>query len=75
LIKIALLTCGVYNANSGTEHPMLSKTQKMIANQLSRSKVIDCVGKLFTRHWNAWHSERHCVFTADGERVKVFRAD
>jgi hypothetical protein len=49
---------------------MLSKTQKT-ANQFSRSKVNDCVGELLTRRWNAWHSERHCVFTAGGERVKI----
>jgi hypothetical protein len=48
-----------------------SKTQKkLIANQFSRSKVIDCVGELLTMRWNAWHSERHCVFTAGGEKVK-----
>jgi hypothetical protein len=50
---------------------VLSKTkQKMIGNQFSRSKVIDCVRELLTRRWNAWHSERPCVFTVGGERVK-----
>jgi hypothetical protein len=44
-------------------------TTKLIANQFSRSKVIDCVAELLTRRWNAWHSERHCVFTAGGEKV------
>jgi hypothetical protein len=49
------------------------KTPKktLIANQFSGSKVIDCVGELLTRHWNAWHSKRQCVFTAGGERVKL----
>jgi hypothetical protein len=43
LIKIALLTWGIYYVNRCTEHSMLSKThKKMIANQFSRSKVIDC---------------------------------
>jgi hypothetical protein len=46
------------------------KKNQLIANQFSASEVIDCVGKLLTRHWNTWHSERHCVFTAGGERVK-----
>jgi hypothetical protein len=48
------------------------KHKILIANQFSRSKVIDCVGELLTRLWNAWHSERHCVFTAGGERVKGY---
>jgi hypothetical protein len=46
------------------------KHQKLMANQFSRSKVIDCLGKLLTKRWTAWHSERHYVFTAGGERVK-----
>jgi hypothetical protein len=52
---------------------MLSKThtKKLITNQFRRSKVIDCVGELLTRRWNAWHSEKHCVFTAGGERVNT----
>jgi hypothetical protein len=45
------------------------KHYKLIANQFSRSKVIDCVGKFLTRLWNVWHSERHCIFTAGNERV------
>jgi hypothetical protein len=49
---------------------MLSKKKKLIANQFSRSKVIECVWELLTRRWNAWNSERHCIFTAGGERVK-----
>jgi hypothetical protein len=27
------------------------------------------VCELLTRRWNVWHWERHCVFTAGGERV------
>jgi hypothetical protein len=50
---------------------MLSKHTKIIANQCSRLKVIDCVGELLTRRWNAWHSERHSVFRAGGERVNT----
>jgi hypothetical protein len=48
LIKIALLTWGVYEANRRTAHSMLSKThtKKAIVSQFSRSKVIDCVGEL-----------------------------
>jgi hypothetical protein len=69
LIKIALLTWSVYNANRRTTHSVLSKTQKTDCNQFSRSKVIDCVGELLTRRWNAWYSERHYVFTTGGERV------
>jgi hypothetical protein len=53
---------------------LLSKTEiKMIANQFSRSKVIDCVVQLLTMRWNAWQSERHRAFTAGGERVKDLR--
>jgi hypothetical protein len=53
---------------------MLSKTKqkrdcKSIGRTISRTKVIDCVGDLLTRLWNAWHSERHFVFTVGGERV------
>jgi hypothetical protein len=51
-------------------HSMPQKHKKIIANQFSRSKVINCLGELLTRLWNAWHSERHCVVTAGGERVK-----
>jgi hypothetical protein len=29
------------------------------------------VWELFTRRWNAWHWESHCVFTAGSERVKT----
>jgi hypothetical protein len=47
------------------------KKKKTIANQCSKSEVIDFVGELLTRHWNAWHSERHCVFTAGSERVNL----
>jgi hypothetical protein len=46
-------------------------TKKLTANQFSRSKVIDCVDELLTRCWNAWHWERHCVFTAGEEWVKA----
>jgi hypothetical protein len=45
-------------------------TKKLVANQFSWSKVIDYVGELLTRRWNAWQAERYCVFTAGGERVK-----
>jgi hypothetical protein len=70
LIKIALLTWGVCNATDAQCIQYFQKHEKMIANQFSRSKVINCVGKLITRHWNAWHSERHCVFTGGGKRAK-----
>jgi hypothetical protein len=52
---------------------MLSKNtkKKLIANQFSRSKVINCMRELLTRRWNTWHSKRHCVFTAGGERVNL----
>jgi SRSO17 transposase len=49
------------------------KHKILIANQFSKSKIIDCVGELLSRRWNGWHSERHFVFTADGERVKTDR--
>jgi hypothetical protein len=52
-------------------HSTLKNTKKkLIANQFSRSKVIDYVRELLTRSWNARHSERHCIFTAGDERVK-----
>jgi hypothetical protein len=42
-----------------------SVDQKLFKIQLTR------VWELLTRRWNAWHWERHYVFTAGGERVKV----
>jgi hypothetical protein len=41
-----------------------SVDQKLFNIQLTR------VWELLTRRWNAWHWERHCVFTAGAERVK-----
>jgi hypothetical protein len=56
------------------EHSVLSKNtqnwlktnsvyQKLCKIQLTR------VWELFTRRWNTWPWERHCVLTAGGERV------
>jgi hypothetical protein len=43
---------------------VLSKTKtKLIANQFSRPKVIDCLGELLTRRWNAWHSDTDIAFS------------
>jgi hypothetical protein len=42
-----------------------SGDQKLFKIQLTR------VWELLTWRWNAWHWERHCVFTAGGERVKL----
>jgi hypothetical protein len=42
-----------------------SADQKLFKIQLTR------VWELVTKHWNAWHWERHCVFTAGGERVRM----
>jgi hypothetical protein len=47
-------------------------TKKLIVNEFRSSIVIDCVRKLLPRHWSAWQ-ERHCVFTAGGERVKLLK--
>jgi hypothetical protein len=41
-----------------------SVDQKLFKIQLTRE------WEILTRCWNVWHSERHCVFTAGGERVK-----
>jgi hypothetical protein len=51
------------------------KHKKLIANQFSRSKVMDFVWELLTGRWNAWHPERHCVFTAGGEMVNRGSSD
>jgi hypothetical protein len=37
--------------------------QELFKIQLTR------VWELFLRRWTAWHSKRHCIFTAGGERV------
>jgi hypothetical protein len=55
LIKIALFTWNVYNANERTEHSMFSKNTSKTdcnSNSFSTSKVIHCVRELLTRLWN-----------------------
>jgi hypothetical protein len=67
-----LLTWGIYIANRRKEH---SKHTILIENRFSRSTVIqnsiNWLWAFLTRRCNAWHWERHCVFTAGGERVKA----
>jgi hypothetical protein len=47
------------------------KHAKLTENRFSRSKIeLTRVWELFTRCWNTWHWESHCVLTASGERVK-----
>jgi hypothetical protein len=62
----------VYCKQTQRAFNVFKKHAKLIENWFSRSKVqLTRVWELFTRRWNVWHWESHCVFTAGGERVKV----
>jgi hypothetical protein len=52
-------------------HSMLSKTQKNWLQISSIGQKLLTVSELLTSRWNAWHSERHCIFTTGGEKVKA----
>jgi hypothetical protein len=45
-----------------------------VDQQLFKSQLT-IVWELLTRRWNAWHWERHCVFTTGSERVKRWKTE
>jgi hypothetical protein len=71
LTNIVLLTWGVYYDTDAQRIQCSRKHKKLLAKLFSRSKVIDCVGELLSRRWNAWHSERYCVSKLAVTGIKV----
>jgi hypothetical protein len=61
-----LLTWGVYIANRRKEHSMFLKNTLDWLKTDSVDQNVTRVWEFFTRRWNAWHWESHCVFTAGG---------
>jgi hypothetical protein len=69
-----LLTWGIYIGNRRIEHSMFKKKINWLKIDLVDQKLFKIqltkMWELVTRRWNAWHWEKHCIFTAGGERVK-----